>query len=76
MGRGMGRGMGRMASMFQNEGQAVGMGIVGVCLVGLSMGGFWFSLIADRKPGTFTPAWQAATIKYRAAQNQDPITNQ
>ena len=34
----------------------------------------WFSYIADRKPRTFSPAWQKATVKYRAAQNQDPIS--
>ena len=62
--------------MFVNESQGVAVGIAGVCAAGLAMGGVWFAWVADRKPRTFTPAWAAATAKYRAAQNQDPISNQ
>jgi hypothetical protein len=40
------------------------------------MGSFWLAIASDRKPGTHTDAWRKATAKYRAAQNQDPITNQ
>ena len=51
-------------------------GIVGICCSGLLIGTAWFSHIAHKKPMTLKdPAWAAATAKYRAAQNQDPITN-
>ena len=69
--------MGRMAaSMFKNEGQAVGIGIVAICSAGAFMSLSWFGYVSDRVPSTLTPAWKKATVKYRAAQNQDPITNQ
>ena len=29
--------------------------------------------VKERLPPTMTPQWKAATAKYRAAQNQDPI---
>ena len=48
------------------------MGIV--VAAGVVTGG-WFASIAHLKPRTFSPAWQKATVKYRAAQNQDPISN-
>ena len=70
------QGMGRMATMFKNESQAIGLGIVGICAAGAMMSLTWFGIVSDRKPSTFTPAWKKATVKYRAAQNQDPITNQ
>ena len=44
-------------------------------IVGALMGVGWLARISDRKPSTMTPAWKAATAKYRAAQNQDPISN-
>ena len=69
---GLGRGMGRM---FQNEMQGVIAGTGGICLAGCMLSLSWFTYIADRKPRTFTPAWEKATVKYRAAQNQDPISN-
>ena len=31
--------------------------------------------VSSRLPGTFSPQWKIATAKYRAAMNQDPITN-
>ena len=43
--------------------------------IGVLMGVGWLARISDRKPSTMTPAWKAATAKYRAAQNQDPISN-
>jgi len=52
------------------------MGTLGICVAGFTIGGAWFTWISGRKPRTLTPAWAAATAKYRAAQNQDPITNQ
>ena len=52
------------------------MGPLGICVAGFTIGGAWFTWISGRKPRTLTPAWAAATAKYRAAQNQDPITNQ
>ena len=51
-------------------------GIVGICGAGLAIGSVWFAAIAHKKPSTMNPAWQKATAKYRAAQNQDPISNQ
>ena len=74
---GLGRGMGRCApyGVFKSEGQAIVAGVGGICAAGLFLGASWFAWIGDRKPRTFSPAWQKATIKYRAAQNQDPISN-
>lgn len=62
--------------VFKSEGQAVMAGIVGICGAGLAIGSVWFAAIAHKKPSTMNPAWQKATAKYRAAQNQDPISNQ
>ena len=31
--------------------------------------------VSSKLPGTFSPQWKMATAKYRAAMNQDPITN-
>lgn len=67
---GLGRGMGRAAS----EGGKVLGGIFVVCMAGAGMYGSYAMAVADRVPGTFAPQWKAATVKYRAAQNQDPIT--
>ena len=66
--------MGRCYGMFKSEAQAIITGVGGICGVGVVWAGMWFAYIADRKPRTFTPAWQKATVKYRAAQNQDPIS--
>ena len=60
--------------MIKNDSNQVIFGVAGICAAGVGIGGAWFAWIADRKPRTFTPAWKAATAKYRAAQNQDPIT--
>ena len=69
--------MGRCAqTMFKNEGQALFMGITGICAAGGFLALSWKAYVADRMPSTFSPAWKKATVKYRAAQNQDPITNQ
>ena len=62
-----------VAGAFQNETQAVLFGIAGIVAVGSAVGFSWFAYVADRKPRTFSPQWIAATAKYRAAQNQDPI---
>ena len=59
-----------------NETQAVLLGISGICAAGGFVALSWFAYVADRKPRTFSPQWIAATAKYRAAQNQDPISNQ
>jgi|TARA_B100000524_G_scaffold348039_1_gene251393 hypothetical protein len=32
--------------------------------------------VEHKKPTTMTPQWKSATAKYRAAQNQDPISSQ
>lgn len=61
--------------LFASEAQTVVVGIGGVCAAGISMAVCWFAWVADRKPKTMTPAWAKATATYRAAQNQDPITN-
>eukprot|EP00322_Chrysochromulina_rotalis_P017941 CAMPEP_0115827786 /NCGR_PEP_ID=MMETSP0287-20121206/227_1 /TAXON_ID=412157 /ORGANISM="Chrysochromulina rotalis, Strain UIO044" /LENGTH=66 /DNA_ID=CAMNT_0003280961 /DNA_START=171 /DNA_END=371 /DNA_ORIENTATION=+ len=66
-----------MAAGIFSGNQQVVLGTAGICVAGLAIGFSWFGYIADRKPGTLkNPAWAAATAKYRAAQNQDPITNQ
>ena len=62
--------------MFTSESQGVATGIAAVCTAGVAMAGTWFAWVSDRKPKTFSPAWVKATATYRAAQNQDPITNQ
>eukprot|EP00322_Chrysochromulina_rotalis_P003715 CAMPEP_0115866256 /NCGR_PEP_ID=MMETSP0287-20121206/20155_1 /TAXON_ID=412157 /ORGANISM="Chrysochromulina rotalis, Strain UIO044" /LENGTH=106 /DNA_ID=CAMNT_0003320817 /DNA_START=28 /DNA_END=347 /DNA_ORIENTATION=- len=70
-------GYSRMAAASSSGNQQVVLGTAGICVAGLAIGFSWFGYIADRKPGTLkNPAWAAATAKYRAAQNQDPITNQ
>ena len=56
-----------------NDRRPVNVGAI--CAAGVTLSGMWFAYIADHKPRTFTPAWEKATIKYRAAQNQDPISN-
>ena len=61
--------------LLKNETQQILAGIAGVSIVGTLMGLGWLARISDRKPSTMTPAWKAATAKYRAAQNQDPISN-
>ena len=66
--------MGPLA-LLKNETQQILAGIAGVSIVGTLMGLGWLARISDRKPSTMTPAWKAATAKYRAAQNQDPISN-
>ena len=62
--------------LFKSEGQAVAIGITGICAAGGVTAMLWFNHISDRIPKTFSPAWQKATAKYRAAQNQDPISAQ
>eukprot|EP00326_Haptolina_ericina_P039218 CAMPEP_0181246718 /NCGR_PEP_ID=MMETSP1096-20121128/44164_1 /TAXON_ID=156174 ORGANISM="Chrysochromulina ericina, Strain CCMP281" /NCGR_SAMPLE_ID=MMETSP1096 /ASSEMBLY_ACC=CAM_ASM_000453 /LENGTH=112 /DNA_ID=CAMNT_0023343595 /DNA_START=7 /DNA_END=345 /DNA_ORIENTATION=+ len=54
----------------------VAVGIAGICATGCAIAAGWYATIADKKPKTFSPQWVAATAKYRAAQNQDPIRNQ
>ena len=61
--------------IFKSEGMQVAAGVGGICVVGLVTAGAWFASIADKKPKTMTAQWARATAKYRAAQNQDPITN-
>ena len=61
--------------MFKSEGQQVLLGTGGIVAVGLATAAAWFGSIADKKPKTMNLQWQKATAKYRAAQNQDPITN-
>ena len=61
--------------LLKNETQQILAGTGAVSIVGVLMGVGWLARISDRKPSTMTPAWKAATAKYRAAQNQDPITN-
>ena len=70
--------MGRMAQfgMFKSEAQAIVSGVGGIVVAGGALTLMWFAWISDRKPRTFSPAWQKATVKYRAAQNQDPISSQ
>ena len=77
LGMGLGRGLGRCASygVFKSEAQAIITGVAGICGTGGLLTLSWFAYIADRKPRTFSPGWQKATQKYRAAQNQDPIAN-
>mmetsp|Transcript_75440 Transcript_75440/g.149684 ORF Transcript_75440/g.149684 Transcript_75440/m.149684 type:complete len:83 (+) Transcript_75440:48-296(+) len=74
---GMGRmGMGRMGMGASNDGPAVMGGVAAICAIGAGVYGMWLLRIADRKPKTFSPQWVAATAKYRAAQQQDPISQQ
>jgi len=61
--------------LLKNETQQILAGTAAVSIVGALMGVGWLARISDRKPSTMTPAWKAATAKYRAAQNQDPISN-
>ena len=75
LGMGLGRGMGRCYGMFKSEGQAIIAGCASVTAIGALLTTMWYAYIGDRIPRTFTPAWQKATAKYRAAQNQDPISN-
>lgn len=62
--------------MFKDSGSSVLVGTLGICATGIFVGMSWFTYVSGRKPKTLTPAWSAATAKYRASQNQDPITNQ
>ena len=62
-------------ALLKNETQQILAGTAAVSIVGVLMGVGWLARISDRKPSTMTPAWKAATAKYRAAQNQDPISN-
>jgi hypothetical protein len=34
-----------------------------------------FPAVSHKMPATLGPEWKRATIKYRAAQAQDPISN-
>ena len=61
--------------LLKNETQQILAGTGAVSIVGVLMGVGWLARVSDRKPSTMTPAWKAATAKYRAAQNQDPISN-
>lgn len=60
----------------KNDTNQVVMGVAAISAAGIGIGSMWFAWISGRKPKTLTPGWAAATAKYRAAQNQDPITNQ
>ena len=60
--------------MFKSPGMAVTIGTAAISMAGLALGGMWFAYISDRKPRTMNPQWEKATAKYRAAQNQDPIS--
>ena len=72
---GMGRGGVAFLNVIKGEGQQVAVGTAVVCVAGLLLGKVWFAAIEYKKPSTMTPQWAAATVKYRAAQNQDPITH-
>ena len=61
--------------LLKNETQQILAGTAAVSIGGALMGVGWLARISDRKPSTMTPAWKAATATYRAAQNQDPISN-
>ena len=61
--------------LLKNETQQILAGTAAVSIVGALMGVGWLARSSDRKPSTMTPAGKAATAKYRAAQNQDPISN-
>ncbi|KAL1503290.1 hypothetical protein AB1Y20_011342 [Prymnesium parvum] len=63
-----------LGAAVKGEGMQVLVGTLGICAAGVAVSMAWFAHIADRKPRTFTPQWKAATAKYRAAQNQDPIS--
>jgi len=70
--------MGRCASqygIFKSEAQAIIAGVGGICAAGGVLSLMWFTYISERIPRTFSPAWQKATVKYRAAQNQDPVSS-
>jgi len=62
-----------MLAALKTEMAQVWGGVVGISLTGLMIGKLWFLSIDHKKPTTLTPQWEAATAKYRAAQNQDPI---
>jgi len=62
--------------MIKGEGAQVFTGTALICIAGLALGQLWFMSIAHKQPRTMTPEWKAATAKYRAAQNQDPIHTQ
>jgi hypothetical protein len=69
--------LGRAAGqLFKSEGQGVVTGVAAICAAGVAVYGLWVASIADKKPKTMNASWQKATIKYRAEQMQDPITNQ
>jgi len=51
---------------------------MGTLAVGVFGSAFYLSLKAgnsSKLPTTISPEWKRATIKYRAAQVQDPISN-
>lgn len=60
--------------MFKSPAVAVFAGTTAISIAGIFIGSMWFAYVADRKPRTHTAQWSKATAKYRAAQNQDPIT--
>ena len=45
-----------------------------ISIAGIFIGSMWFAYVKDRKPRTLNAQWEKATAKYRAAQNQDPIS--
>ena len=62
--------------MFKSPATAVFVGTSAISIAGLAIGSMWFAYVSDRKPRTLkNPQWAKATAKYRAAQNQDPISN-
>ena len=61
--------------MFKSPATAVAVGTTAISLAGIVIGSMWFAYVADRKPRTLNAQWAKATAKYRAAQNQDPISN-
>jgi len=62
-----------MSSMSQSS--VVSVSTAAVTVVGISVYTIFKASMAGKVPSTITPEWKRATIKYRAAQVQDPISN-
>ncbi len=67
--------MGRCMGMFKTEAQGIVVGSTAIVAIAGVLTTMWYARISDRLPRTFSPQWQKATARYRAAQNQDPISN-
>ena len=73
MGRGM-SGVGFFPGIFKTENQQVAALSGVICAAG-TLYYIAFNLsVAHKLPSTFSPQWIQAQAKYRAAQNQDPIS--